>query len=135
MELLTELSWVDLVIIGVLAGGVFAGFTQGMIRYVLNAIAVIIAFVLAAQLKDPILELLRFWGAFTPEGRELLIFWVLFAVFTIAGWFVIRALYHRTRLPIVRQLDEAGEGELKSVTRVLAKQILEGGNQNLDLFE
>ena len=74
---------------------IFAGFTQGMIRYVLNAIAVIIAFVLAAQLKDPILELLRFWGAFTPEGRELLIFWVLFAVFTIAGWFVIRALYHR----------------------------------------
>lgn len=108
MELLTELSWVDLVIIGVLAGGVFAGFTQGMIRYVLNAIAVIVAFVLAALLRDPIFELLRFWGAFTPEGRQLLIFWILFAVFTLAGWFVIRALYHRTRLPIVRQLDEIG---------------------------
>ena len=108
MELLTELSWVDLVIIGVLAGGVFAGFTQGMIRYVLNAIAVIVAFILAAQLKEPVFDLLRFWGAFTPEGRELLIFWLLFAVFTIAGWFVIRALYHRTRLPIVRQLDEIG---------------------------
>jgi hypothetical protein len=26
----------------------------------------------------------------------------------IAGFFVIRALYHRTRLPIVRQLDEIG---------------------------
>ena len=108
MELLAELSWFDLVIIGLLAAGVFVGFTQGMIRYVLNAVAVIVAFVLAAQLKDPIFDLLRFWGAFTQAGRELLIFWVLFAGFTIAGWFVIRALYRRTRLPIVRQLDEIG---------------------------
>lgn len=108
MELLTELSWVDLVIIGVLAAGVFAGFTQGMIRYVLNAIAVVVAFVLAAQLKGPVFELLRFWTAFTPEGRELLVFWLLWATFVIAGWFVIRALYHRTRLPIIRQLDEIG---------------------------
>ena len=108
MELLTELSWVDLVIIGILAGGVFAGFTQGMIRYVLNAIAVIVAFILGAQLKGPIFDLLRFWGAFTAEGRELLIFVVLFVVFVLAGFFAIRALYHRTRLPIVRQLDEIG---------------------------
>jgi uncharacterized membrane protein required for colicin V production len=108
VELLTELSWVDLVIIGLLAGGVFAGFTQGMIRYVLNALAVIVAFVVASQLKGPVFDLLRFWGAFTPEGRELLIFWILFAGLTVAGWFAIRALYHRTRLPIVRQLDEIG---------------------------
>ena len=108
MELLAELSWFDLVIIGLLAAGVFVGFTQGMIRYVLNAVAVIVAFVLAAQLKEPIFDLLRFWGAFTAAGRELLIFWVLFAGFTVAGWFVIRAMYRRTRLPIVRQLDEIG---------------------------
>jgi len=108
VELLERLSWVDLVIIGVLAGGVFAGFTQGMIRYVLNAVAVIVAFVLASQLKEPIFDLLRFWGAFTPEGRELLIFAILFVGLTLAGWFAIRALYRRTRLPIVRQLDEIG---------------------------
>ena len=108
MELLARLSWVDLVIIGVLAAGVFAGFTQGMIRYVLNALAVLVAFILASQLKEPIFDLLRFWAAFTPEGRELLIFVILFFGFVIAGWFVIRALYHRTRLPIARQLDEIG---------------------------
>lgn len=108
MEWVAELSWFDLVIIGLLAAGVFVGFTQGMIRYVLSAAAVIVAFVLASQLKDPIFDLLRFWAAFTPAGRELLIYWVLFAGFTIAGWFVIRALYRRTRLPIVRQLDEIG---------------------------
>ena len=108
MELLARLSWVDLVIIGILAAGVFAGFTQGMIRYVLNAVAVIVAFVLASQLKEPVVDLLGFWRAFTPEGRELLIFVLLFFGFVIAGFFVIRALYHRTRLPVVRQLDELG---------------------------
>ena len=108
MELLSRLSWVDLVIIGILAAGVFAGFTQGMIRYVLNAIAVVVAFVLASQLKGPVVDLLRFWAAFTPEGRELLIFVLLFFGFVIAGFFVIRAMYRRTRLPIAKQLDELG---------------------------
>ena len=108
MELLSQLSWVDLAIIAALAGGVFAGFTQGMIRYVLNAIAVIVAFILASQLTEPLLDLLSFWDAFTPEGRELLVFWLLFFGFVIAGFFVIRAAYHRTRLPIVKQLDELG---------------------------
>lgn len=36
---------------------------------------------------------------------------------------------------IVRRLDEAGDGEFRPVTRVLARQILEADNQNLDLFE
>jgi uncharacterized membrane protein required for colicin V production len=108
VELLTQLGWMDLAIIAILAGGVFAGFTQGMIRYVLNALAVIVAFVLASQLKDPVFDLLRFWNFLTPEGRELLIFVVLFVGFVLAGFFVIRAVYHRTRLPIVKQLDEIG---------------------------
>jgi uncharacterized membrane protein required for colicin V production len=108
VDLIGQLTWFDLVIILALVGGVFAGFTQGMIRYVLNSLAVIVAFVLAAQLKGPIIDLLRFWRAFTPEGRELLIFILLFIGFVIAGFFVIRALYHRTRLPIARQLDEIG---------------------------
>lgn len=36
---------------------------------------------------------------------------------------------------IVRRLDEAGDGDFRPVTRVLARQILEGDSQNLDLFE
>ncbi|HEX2884339.1 MAG TPA: CvpA family protein [Candidatus Limnocylindria bacterium] len=108
MELLTRLNWVDLAIIVALAIGVFVGFTQGIIRYLLNGLAVIVAFVLAAQLKGPIVDLLGFWTAFSPEGRELLIFVLLFIGLVVAGWFVIRALYRRTRLPIVRQLDEIG---------------------------
>ncbi len=108
VEVLSRLSWVDLAIIGILAGGVFAGFTQGMIRYVLNALAVVVAFIVASQLKGPVVDLLGFWRAFTAEGRELLIFVLLFVGLTVGGWFIIRALYHRTRLPIARQLDELG---------------------------
>jgi uncharacterized membrane protein required for colicin V production len=108
VEFLARLSWVDLAIIVILAGGVFVGFTQGMIRYVLNALAVIVAFILAAQLKGPIVGLLGFWTAFSPGGRELLVFVLLFFGFVLAGWFTIRAMYRRTRLPIARQLDELG---------------------------
>ena len=108
MELLSQLTWVDLAIIFILAAGVFVGFTQGMIRYLLNSIAVIVAFVLASQLKGPIVDLLGFWEAFTPEGRELLVYAILFAGFVVGGWFVVRALYHRGRMPIARQLDEIG---------------------------
>lgn len=108
MELLAQLSWFDLVIILILAGAVFAGFTQGMIRYALNAVAVVVAFVLASQLKTPLVDLLSFWQAFSREGRELLVFVLLFVGFVIGGFFAIRAFYRRTRLPIVRQLDEIG---------------------------
>ena len=108
MEALGQLNWIDLVIILALAAGVFAGFTQGMITYVLNALVVVVAFIVASQLKEPILELLGFWRAFTPEGRELLIFVLLFFGLTIAGWFVIRRAYRRTRMPIAKQLDEVG---------------------------
>jgi uncharacterized membrane protein required for colicin V production len=108
VELLSQLTWVDLAIIAILAGGVFAGFTQGMIRYILNAIAVLVAFVLASQLTVPLVDLLGFWEAFTPEGREFLIFNILFFGLVAVGFFVIRAAYKRTRLPIIRQLDEIG---------------------------
>lgn len=105
MDVLAELSWLDLVIIGLLAVGVFVGFTQGAVRYALNSVAVLVAFVLAAQLQGPIFDLLRFWDAFTPAGRQLLIFMLLFVALVVGAWFGIRALYRRT-LPIPKALDE-----------------------------
>jgi uncharacterized membrane protein required for colicin V production len=108
VEFFSQLSPIDLFIVASLAGGVFAGFTQGMIRYALNAVVVLIAFVVAAQLKGPLFELLSFWGAFTPQLREQIIFLVLFIGLVVGGWFVVRVFYKRTRLPIVKQLDELG---------------------------
>ena len=108
MEVIQDLSWVDLAIILVLAIGVFAGFTQGTIVYLLNCLALLVAFVVAAQLKEPILDLLSFWIAFSPEVRELIIFLILFIGLSVAAWLVIYATYKRTRLPIAKQVDEIG---------------------------
>ncbi len=108
MEVLTKLTPVDLFIVLGLAGGVFAGFTQGMIRYALNAVVVVVAFVIASQLRAPLFDLLSFWDAFTPALREQILFLILFVGLVIAGFFIVRLFYRRTRLPIVRQLDELG---------------------------
>jgi uncharacterized membrane protein required for colicin V production len=108
VEFFSQLSPIDLFIAASLAAGIFAGFTQGMIRYALNAVVVVVAFVVASQLKAPIFELLSFWQAFTFQLREQIIFLILFIGLVIGGWFLVRALYHRTRLPIAKQLDELG---------------------------
>ena len=108
MEFLSRLSPIDLFIVAALAAGVFAGFTQGLIRYALNAVVVVVAFVIAAQLRDPLYDLLSFWNAFTEDLRRQIIFLVLFISLVVGGWFVVRAFYRRTRLPIVKQLDELG---------------------------
>lgn len=108
MEFFSQLSPIDLFIVASLAAGVFAGFTQGMIRYALNAVVVVVAFVIASQLKGPIFELLSAWEAFTPELREQIIFLFLFVGLVVGGWFLVRAFYKRTRLPIAKQLDELG---------------------------
>ena len=109
LDFITKLNWVDFVIIIVLAGGAFAGFQQGLIRYILSWVALIVAFILAAQLKGPLTDLLsKFWTAFDPPVREFWVFVVLFLGFSVAGWFVVRTFYRTTRLPIIKQLDEIG---------------------------
>lgn len=119
MDFLTQLKPMDLFIVVALAAGVFAGFTQGLIRYALNAVVVLIAFVIASQLKGPLFEALGFWHAFTPELREQILFLLLFVGLTVGGWFIVRAMYRRTRLPIVRQLDELGGAVLGLLFSIL----------------
>lgn len=120
MEFLTKLGPIDLFIVGSLALGVFAGFTQGMIRYALNILVVIVAFIIAGQLRDPLNDLLGFWDAFTPELRLQIIFLVLFVGLTIGGWFLVRIFWKGTRLPIAKQLDELGGAVLGLVFAALS---------------
>jgi uncharacterized membrane protein len=67
-----------------------------------------VAFIVASVLEGPLFNALGFWEAFNPLLREQILFLVLFIVLVVGGWFVVRALYQRTRLPIARQLDELG---------------------------
>lgn len=119
MDLLARLSWVDLAFLVVLAFAIFIGFTQGIIRYLLNGIAVFVAFVLAAQLKQPVSDVTAVWQQFPAEGRELFFFAFIFLALVVAFWFVIRAFYSRTRLPVARQLDEIGGAILALVFSVV----------------
>ena len=108
MEFLQKLTPIDLVIVATLAAGVFAGFMQGMIRYALNIVVVIVAFIIAGQLRGPFDDVLGGWDAFSPPLRAQLVFLVLFVGLTIGGWFIVRVFWKGTRLPIAKQLDELG---------------------------
>ena len=108
MEFLQKLGPIDLFIVASLAVGVFAGFTQGMIRYALNIVVVIAAFIVAGQLRRPFDDVLGFWDALPPPLRAQVVFLVLFLGLTVAGWFIVRILWRGTRLPIAKQLDELG---------------------------
>jgi len=108
MELLQKLSPIDLLIVASLAAGVFAGFTQGMIRYALNIAVVVVAFVVAGQLRGPFDSVLNGWDVLAPPLRAQVVFLVLFVGLTIVGWFIVRVFWRGTRLPIAKQLDELG---------------------------
>ena len=108
MDLLTQLSWVDVAILALLAFGIFLGFTQGIVRYLLNLAAVFVAFIVSAQLKGPIADVLSVWQQFAAEGRELFFFLLFFLVLTFGLWFLIRAFFSRTRMPVGAVLDEIG---------------------------
>lgn len=108
MEFLQKLGPIDLFIVASLALGVFAGFMQGMIRYALNIVVVVVAFIIAGQLRGPFDSVLTGWDVFAPSLRAQLVFLVLFVGLTVAGWFLVRAFWRGTRLPIAKQLDELG---------------------------
>jgi uncharacterized membrane protein required for colicin V production len=119
MEFLAKLGPIDLFIVAALAAGVFAGFTQGLIRYALSIVVVIVAFIIAGQLRDPFNDVLSFWDAFTPQLRLQIIFLILFVALTITGWFIVRVFWRGTRLPIAKQLDELGGAVLGLVFAAL----------------
>lgn len=108
MEFLSHLSVMDVFVVAMLTAGVFLGFTQGLVRYALNALLVLVAFVIAAQLEGPLFDLLGFWTAFTPALREEIIFLFLYLALVVAGWFVARAIGRGTEIGLPRQLDELG---------------------------
>jgi uncharacterized membrane protein required for colicin V production len=108
LDIVTQFSWIDLLIIIILAAAVFFGYMQGIIRYALSAIAVLVAFIVASQLKGPISEALGFWTPTSEGAKEIWIFVFLFFALVIAGWFIVRAFYRRTRLPVAKAVDEIG---------------------------
>ena len=108
MESPLPFTVVDVLVVMILAAGALIGWIQGFLRYLLASVAVLVAFVLAAQLKASTTELLAFWSAFTPRIRETVVFQALFVLLVVGLWFVIRALAPSLRLRVNRLADELG---------------------------
>ncbi len=109
MDFLAQLNWIDLVIIIVLVGAVFAGWVQGFARYLATAIGALVAFVIASQLKGPLTDALStFWTAFEPVTREFVVYLFLYIGLNVLFWFIARAFFLRTHLSIAKAADEVG---------------------------
>jgi uncharacterized membrane protein required for colicin V production len=107
VEVLTEFTVTDLVVLVTLAGALLIGFQQGLLSYLLNTAVVALSFILASVLKGPIGDALNsFWDFGTPEEQELWVYLALLAAGIIGGFIVVSKLFRNTRLPILRQLDE-----------------------------
>jgi uncharacterized membrane protein required for colicin V production len=107
VELIGQFTVFDLAVLVSLAGGVFIGFQQGLLRYILNCVVVIVALILASLLKGPIADgVSGVWNMGTADQQELWIYLTLLVVGIVGGFVLVRMFYRQTRLPIVRQLDE-----------------------------
>ena len=106
MEFISQFTIADLVVLVTLAGGVLVGFQHGLLRYILNCVVVLVAFVLASILKGPIADTLgSVWDLGTPEQQELWIYLFLFAVGVIGGFFLVRRAVTQVEEEVVARRD------------------------------
>lgn len=106
MEFISWLTWADILVVLVLAIGALLGYMQGFLYYAVAWIAVIVAFVIASLLKDPVADGLAFWTTYDDSAREVIVFLALYVLLLLVLWFVIGPLIRGTVLPIPRAANE-----------------------------
>lgn len=106
MEFISWLTWADILVVLVLAIGALLGYMQGFLYYAIAWIAVIVAFVIASLMKDPVADGLAFWTTYDDSAREVIVFLGLYVLLLLVLWFVIGPLIRGTVLPIPRALNE-----------------------------
>lgn len=106
MEFISWLTWADILVVLVLAIGALLGYMQGFLYYAIAWIAVIVAFVIASLLKDPVADGLAFWTTYDDSAREVIVFLALYVLLLLVLWFVIGPLIRGTVLPIPRAANE-----------------------------
>ncbi len=88
---------VDLALLIALFGFFFLGVMQGAIRRLLGIVSILFAFLLAANLRDPVGDFLaKNWTQFDLGYNRLLAFSIVFVVGTAALSIVIQGYYKRT---------------------------------------
>jgi membrane protein required for colicin V production len=116
-----QLSIPDLVLLAIIVIAFLLGFYQGAIRQVLTLLVWIAAFVLSANLRDPLGDFLsRYWSNLPSGYAHMISFGVLFILFFVIGLLLIQWRYRRTVLHSrVTVIDELIGGLLGALVAVL----------------
>jgi uncharacterized membrane protein required for colicin V production len=89
--------YVDLAILVGMGAFFFIGVAQGGIRRLLGIVSILFAFLLAANLRDPVGDFLaRNWTQFGLEYNRLLAFVIFFTVGGVGSSILIQGFYKRT---------------------------------------
>jgi uncharacterized membrane protein required for colicin V production len=96
---------VDLAILIVLFGAFVVGAMQGAIRRILGIISIVFAFLLSANLRDPVGgNLADQWHQYPSGYDHLLAFAIMFGALTIGFSVLIQGFYKRTELSAAHPL-------------------------------
>jgi uncharacterized membrane protein required for colicin V production len=129
----------DLVIFAALFLAFIIGVMQGAIRRVLGIASILFAFLAAANLRSTVGDFLSSnWQQF-PEGyNDMLAFFIVFMVLTIAFSIAIQGLYKRTEIyaarPIVDEVVGGFLGLLEGLVVLLVIVIIANSYQMPDQF-
>jgi len=111
----------DLIFFVAIAVGFLLGFVQGIVRRLLGIASILVAFFLAAYLREPLGNMLASdWTQYPPGYVTMLAFGGLFIVFVVFSTIIIQGFY--TRAPVVEDsewIDEVLGGLLGIVQALL----------------
>ena len=102
---------------------------QGAIRRILGIIAILFAFLIAANLRDPVGDFLQDnWTQFSPGYNHLLAFVLIFIVGAVASSILIQGFYKRTEIyaehPIVDDIIGGALGLVQGVLLLLVVVVI-----------
>lgn len=99
MDVLRSAPLVDIVILIGFFVAFILGFMQGAIRRILGIMSIVFAFLVAANLREPLGNYLaQNWRQFDLAYNRLLAFSIVFVVGAVASSIVIQGFYKRTEL-------------------------------------
>jgi uncharacterized membrane protein required for colicin V production len=120
-ETIRSINPFDLVIVLILFAFFILGFIQGTIRRLIGIAAILLSFILAANLREPLGDFLKAnWTQFPPEYAVMVGFGTVFVAAVIASTLVIQTYYHK--VPLFQRatvIDEVLGGLLGVVQGIL----------------
>jgi uncharacterized membrane protein required for colicin V production len=120
-ETIRSINPFDLVIVLILFAFFILGFIQGTIRRLIGIAAILLSFILAANLREPLGDFLKAnWTQFPAEYAVMVGFGAVFAAAVIASTLVIQTYYHK--IPLFQRatvIDEMLGGVLGVVQGLL----------------